>query len=141
MLCNKTRVPDFPSGHTINQYFTSFTQDPFMKPVQGKLYIYYLSIYLFIYQSNYLPIYLSINLSIYLSIFLSFYLYIYQSIYLSIYLSINTLPPLHRTLSRSQSKVNYSFIHIKAVKMWGDSQNRPKSSANLVFYLLRIVKT
>ena len=26
ILANKTRVPDFPSGHTINQYFTSFTQ-------------------------------------------------------------------------------------------------------------------
>jgi import receptor subunit TOM70 len=35
ILANKTRVPDLPSGHTINQYFTSFTQDPFMKPVEG----------------------------------------------------------------------------------------------------------
>eukprot|EP00088_Acartia_fossae_P027010 TRINITY_DN2779_c0_g1_i2.p1 TRINITY_DN2779_c0_g1~~TRINITY_DN2779_c0_g1_i2.p1 ORF type:complete len:510 (+),score=122.95 TRINITY_DN2779_c0_g1_i2:43-1572(+) len=35
ILANKTRVPDFPSGHTINQYFTSFTQDPFMKKVDG----------------------------------------------------------------------------------------------------------
>jgi len=35
ILANKTRVPDFPSGHTINQYFTSFTQDPFMKPIEG----------------------------------------------------------------------------------------------------------
>jgi len=35
VLAGKTRVPDFPSGHTINQYFTSFTQDPFMNTVEG----------------------------------------------------------------------------------------------------------
>jgi len=35
ILAVKTRTADLPSGHTIQQYFTSFTQDPFISAEEG----------------------------------------------------------------------------------------------------------
>jgi len=35
VLAAKNRKPELPSGHAINQYFTSFTQDPFMDSEEG----------------------------------------------------------------------------------------------------------
>merc|ERR1740128_44599 len=35
VIAVKNRSPELPSAHAINQYFTSFTQDPFIDPEEG----------------------------------------------------------------------------------------------------------